>query len=249
MHLPTWVPVASLPVVTGVGLLWFEAPAGNWFALTRPALWRVAADALLVNVAIVVLAAPIVGAVVGAGLARTEASRGSVWAVARRLGWLVSMFVGASAAVTAAGFGVTFPALALVAASHATLGAAALALASMGVLCRQQLRDPLDAVACGTLLAGLVSFGVLLAGPLIQDLPYGITNVALVASPVVATAASAQIDILRSETFYQISSIAHRRFDYPAWEVATGVYLIATVLCFVLIHHRPRRLSSSPRQG
>jgi len=232
-----------------VGLLWLEAPAGSWFALTRAALWRMAADALLVNVAIVVIAAPILGVVVGARLAETGESRGRVWAIARRLGWLVSVFVGASAAVTTAGFGGTFPALALVATSHATLGAAALALASMGALCRQQLRDPLDAVACSTLLAGLVSFGVLLAGPLIQDLPSVITNVALLASPVVATAASAQIDILRSETFYQISSIAHRRFDYPAWDVATGVYLITTVLCFAFIHWFPRRLPNSPRQG
>lgn len=249
MHVPTWVPVAGLPFVTGVGLLWFEAPAGSWFALTRAALWRMAADALLVNVAIVVFAAPIVGAVVGARLAQSGESPSPVWAVARRLGSLVSVLVVASAAVTTAGFGVTLPALALVATSHATLWAAALALASMGALCRQQLRDPLDAVACSTLLSGVVAFGVLLAGPLIQDLPYGLTNVALVASPVVATAASAQIDILRSETFYQISSIAHRRFDYPAWEVATGSYLIATVLCFALIHSFPRRLSYSPRQG
>lgn len=243
MHVPRWLPVAGLPVLTGAALLWLDASPGHWVGLTRAALWRVAADALLINASVLVIAAPMLGVLAGSRLMASSVAgpRSAAWTIARRLGVPVGVFVGGSAAVTVAGFGTTSSALSLVGTSHATLAAAALALAAMGALCGRRFRDPLDAVACSAFAAGLVSFGVLLAGPLVQHLPDAVINVALLASPLVATAAGAQIDILRTETFYQLSPIAHRRFDYPAWHVAAATYLIVTMLCFVALHRDSRR--------
>ncbi len=243
MHLPRWIPVAALPAVTGAALLWLEAAPGDWFTLTRPALWRVAADALLLNAAVAVIAAPVLGVLAASRPKASSAGevRNSAWAIAGRLGARVAGFVGGSAAVTVAGFGTTSSALSLVGTSHAILAAAALALAALGALCGRRFRDPLDAVACSAGVAGLISFGVLLAGPLVEGLPDAVINVALLASPIVATAAGAQIDLLRTETLYQLSPIAHRRFEYPAWQVATAAYLIVTMLCFVALHRDSRR--------
>lgn len=234
MHTTGWLLVAGLPVITGIALLTLEADPGSWVALTRPARWRVAADVLVVNAALVVIAAPLCG-IAAASRSRPDrepAGARDAWRIARQLGALVGVFVAASAVVTTAGFGTTPLALELVAASHATLGAAALALAALGALGARLFRDPLDAVAGSAALALAASFGILLAGPLVQDLSYGLTNAALLASPMAAIPAAAQIDILRTDLLYQISPLAHRRFDYPLWYHASGLYLAVAVLCF-----------------
>lgn len=243
MHMPSWLWVAGLPLLTAVGLLAREAEPGTWLALTQPTRWRVATDALLVNASAVVICAPVIGVMAIARLHATTDGplRASGWAIARYIGAWVVPFVAVSAVVTLYGYGAAPPALGLVAGSHTTLAAAAIALAALGAWCANRLRHPLDAVACSVALALLVAFGILLGGPLVQDLPYPVVNAALLASPLVATAASAQIDILRTETLYQLSPLAHRRFEYPVWQAATAVYLVFAVLCCGDMFRRSRR--------
>ena len=234
MHTSAWLPFAGLPVLTGAGILMAHAEPGTWSALPRPVLWRIAGDALLVNAAIVVIGAPLCGVAVASQRAGEALRRRiqSLPMVALALSALVAVYVSASAAVTLAGFGLSSPAPRLVAASHLTLFAGALALAALGAWAARAFRDPLDAAAFSAGLAIMVSFGVLLAGPLVQEWSHGLVNAALLASPVVATASAANIDIARTDLVYQLSPLSGRRFDYPLWHVAFGLYAATAALCF-----------------
>ena len=112
-------------------------------------------------------------------------------------------------------------------ATHLTLGTAAIALAVFGAWCGSTFRDPLDAAACSVAVVLVATCGLFALGTLSADLPTSLVNAALLANPIVAVASAANIDLLRFEFLYQISPIAHGRFDYPAW------YLAAT--CFSLV--------------
>jgi hypothetical protein len=61
---------------------------------------------------------------------------------------------------------------------------------------------------------------------------------ALTASPFVAVATAAQIDVVRLETFYQISPLAHMRVDYPSWQTVCGWYLAVGCLCCIGVMRR-----------
>ena len=234
MHTSAWLPFAGLPVLTGAGILMAQAEPGTWSALPRPVLWRIAGDALLVNAAIVVIGAPLCGVAMvsrRAGEERRRPAR-SLPSVALTLGALAAVYVGASAAVTLTGFGVSSPAPRFVAASHLTLFTAAMALAALGAWTARAFRDPLDAAAVSTGVALAASFGILLAGPHVQVWSHGLVNAALLASPVVATASAANIDIARTDLLYQLSPLSGRRFDYPLWHIASGLYAATAALCF-----------------
>jgi hypothetical protein len=118
-----------------------------------------------------------------------------------------------------------------IAVAHTTLTAAAIAFATLGALCARLCRDVLDAAAVSTVLALAVSFALLLAGDLAGQLPIGIVDAGLVASPFVAVASAANIDILRDDTWYRLSPIAHRSFNYPVWYEAVGSYAIVSLGC------------------
>ena len=111
-------------------------------------------------------------------------------------------------------------------AAHVTLGAAALALAMVGVLASATFRDVLDGAGVSMSVGAIAGLGILLIGPPAADIPTPALNAVLLASPIVATAAAANIDLLRTPTLYRLSPIAHTRFDYPEWYVATAAYLL-----------------------
>jgi hypothetical protein len=115
-------------------------------------------------------------------------------------------------------------------ATHLTLGAAAIALAMLGAWCGSTLGDPLDAAACSMAVALIATCGLFSIGSLSADLPTPVVNVALLANPIVAVASAANIDLLRFEFLYQISPIAHRRFDYPTWYLAAFYFSLVALL-------------------
>ena len=117
-----------------------------------------------------------------------------------------------------------------VVATHLTLGTAAIALAVFGALCGSTFRDPLDAAACSVAVVLIATCGLFALGSLSADLPTGLVNAALLANPIVAVASAADIDLLRFEFLYQISPIAHGRFDYPAWYLAAACFSLVSLM-------------------
>jgi hypothetical protein len=122
--------------------------------------------------------------------------------------------------------GAAAPPLLPLLAVHATLGAAALALAAIGACARTFFTDPLDAGAAAVATAAIAGAGVFALGPAAIDLPERILNLALAASPIVAVASAANVDLFRGEMLYHLSPIAHRQFEYPLWYAAAGSYLV-----------------------
>jgi hypothetical protein len=108
--------------------------------------------------------------------------------------------------------------------SHATLAVTGFALAALGAWLGSALRDPLDAAALSTGAAIAAALGLFALGPLGADLPTTIVNAALAASPIVANASAANVDLLRTDLLYRISPLAHGRFDYPTWYAALALY-------------------------
>lgn len=163
---------------------------------------------------------------------------------ALRLAGVVLGFVGASAMLSLAGWGLGPEAVRAVARSHITLAAGGLALGTLGAWCGVLFRDPLDAAAAGASAAVLAGTGILLAGPYAGDAPRRLIDGALLASPLVTTAAAADIDILRTDVLYRVSPLAHVNTTYPEWYVATGVYIVFTAVCLsgmVLVDRARRR--------
>jgi hypothetical protein len=117
-----------------------------------------------------------------------------------------------------------------VVATHLTLGTAAVALAVFGAWCGSTFRDPLDAAACSVAVVLIATCGLFALGSLSADLPTGLVNAALLANPIVAVASAANIDLLRFEFLYQISPIAHGRFDYPAWYLAAACFSLVSLM-------------------
>jgi hypothetical protein len=126
-------------------------------------------------------------------------------------------------------------------ATHLTLAAAAIALAGLGAWCGSTFRDPLDAAACSVTAALIATCGLFFLGSLSADLPTPVVNAALLANPIVAVASAANIDLLRFEFLYQISPIAHRRFDYPAWHLAVAFFALVSLMAAAGVA-RARRL-------
>jgi len=82
------------------------------------------------------------------------------------------------------------------------------------------------------LAAVVAALGVFAAGPLATDLPTGVVNAALLASPIVSAASAADIDLLRTDVLYRISPLAHGRFDYPSWYSPLVLYGTLLVISF-----------------
>jgi hypothetical protein len=129
-----------------------------------------------------------------------------------------------------------------------TLGAGAFALAGLGTWCRAICADTLDAIGAGVLAALSVGFGVFAAGALTANLSTPLLNLLLIANPVVATAAAANIDIFHGSLLYEFSPIAHRDFQYPAWQAAAAIYSCVAVAAFLAAAHARHARVASPHQ-
>jgi hypothetical protein len=134
-------------------------------------------------------------------------------------------------------------AIATIAMPHATLAAAALASAALGALCGRFFDDVLDAAAVSGVLVVAATFALLVAGDLVVGLPTAVVDAGLTASPLVAMASAAEFDLLRSDTWYHASPIAHRSFSYPLWSHATGSYILVSIICAIVFIRKTERSS------
>lgn len=168
-------------------------------------------DVLMAEAIVALVVSPLVGVAV---------------AVSRRLlaGVLVAIALSILAHWTAAG--ASIDSLRPILLVHTTLGAAAIALVAVGAFYRTAFGHVLDAAACALGTAVTVGFGIFVIGPAAIALPAALLDVALVANPLVATAAAADVDLFRGDLLYHLSPIAHRQFDYPAWQSAAGLYFV-----------------------
>ena len=230
-----WAWLAAVPCGAAAVAVALEGGAVRSIVSTPRLFAVVWSSAILLEAMGLVVAAPIAGAAIAA---RWGHARGAWLALSASVAvaLLVSLALGA-VAVSAGAID-----LAVLLRSHATLGAAALALGSLGVLCGTVFRDVLDAAAVAVILSIVVSAGLLVAGPAVADAPQPVIDAGLAASPLVATASAAGVDIIRGEVLYRLSPIAHRRFEYPAWHVATVAYLIAAGLFALGAFSAPSRV-------
>lgn len=208
----------------------------SWLSMPPGTFRSLGPDALLYMAGLVIVTAPLAGVAVVARHVSASA-RGAIASPAASivlpLCVAVALCVATSALITlAAGGGSDGPAWTLLATSHATLGAVALALAAFGVLCATAFHDPLDAAACSLLIVMVATGGLLVAGASVADAPRALIDVALTASPLVTIAAAAHIDIVRMGVPYQISPLAHIELEYPAWYTASAWYVAVAAACF-----------------
>jgi len=224
-----WVGAAAAPIVIRALVVYQHV---SWTALPAYVRARVNVDVLLLESIAITIAAPL------AGVATT----------ARRCAVLAVTF----ACVAAAAAWLFEPAtgIAALAPPHLTLMVAAFAMSSIGAAARSCFDHPLDAAACALLVCLATGVGLLVAGPLVEGAPTALVNGALLASPVVATASAADIDLLRGEPLYRYSPIAHSQFAYPAWPMACAAFVVVTALCLafvVMMSHRGGRTPSAER--
>jgi len=237
-----WLSAVVFPVVALAAVLIIDDGWRLWSDLPRLARSQTATDALLLETVLMVIVAPLGGvALVMRRLRRCdrlmrkpseEGTLRSAWSLAWPLCVGATSFSVTSAVLAWTVLGMSSDPLPLIATSHAALWAATLAVAAGGALCASVLSHPLDAAACAVGLALMVAAGVLVAGPVIGNAPTSVINAALQASPIVAVASAADVDILRMDVLYRLSPLAHVRFDYPHWQATCGWYvgLAITVL-------------------
>jgi hypothetical protein len=209
-------------------------------AMRSPGIFAiVVTDALVFEAIMVTIAAPIAGAAIASSSdrsGRTTLSR-LLLALAAFMG--TSFIVGLGAAQAGA-LNVT-----VLVQSRVALAATTLALASLGALCAAVFVDVLDAAGAALVAALVAATGLIGSGPAGADLTERAINVGLLASPVIAATSAARIDLLRSAALYQLSPIAHRRFEYPGWVCVSVSYLLVAGCCLIamawkLRGYRPR---------
>jgi hypothetical protein len=164
---------------------------------------------LLLEALVAVVVAPLLGVVVRPLRAQAAAVGAFI---------VVSFVVHVAAGQAAAGL------IRSCAAAHVTMGAAVLALGGLGAACRTIFDDALDAIGATAVLGASAAFGVFLLGGLAVGIPTPLLNGLLTVNPIVAIASAAGIDIFRGAFLYQVSPIAHREFQYPAWQSAALIY-------------------------
>jgi hypothetical protein len=214
---------------------WGAAAAGSlepaeWLSAT--ALRGLTAEARLSIAVAVIVGAPLVGV----ALSRPGGSP-PVRAIitVRRSMLAVLALVVVSALLTLAATTPALDQLAPVWQSHATLASVALALVLLGAACGSVFRDPLDAAAVGAGASLLMAGGMLAGGARIADLPRGVIEAGMLASPLIAIAGSAHVDLLRIEPLYQISPLAHLSIDYPAWSASAAWHLTVASACTAIL--------------
>lgn len=193
-------------------------------------------QALLIEALAVVVAAPLLGVLVPS----------------MRAGFVsVGLFLAASFIVeVSVSRAAAMEVLEAAAAVHVTLGSSILALAGIGALCRAACDDALDAIGASVVAGVAAAFGVFALGAFAADMPTSLLNLLLAANPVVAVASAADIDLFRGAFLYQLSPIAHREFQYPAWQWAAAIYGCVSIAAFLAAAraHRAREGRASTRQ-
>ncbi len=228
----------GIPVVVFGSILYNRAGTVIWTGVPRPVVTGVVFDALLANILLLIVAAPI-AAVACATRARlrvgTDGAQDPHGGRLEFLAWIaafVAGFVLSSAAVSYAGWYAPGEAGRAIVRSHLTLAAAGLALSGIAAWCGVSLRHPLDAVACSLGMSLFATGAILLGGPWLADAPQPFVAAGLLASPLVTTTAAAGLDVLRTDVLYQVSPLAHVRLSYPAWQAAAGMYLLVALAGF-----------------
>jgi hypothetical protein len=220
---------------------------GGWSTSSAPLRSGFAADGLFYTGACAIVAAPLLGVFVVAGQRDPSRTAGGPNALCASLGLAIAvlMFVMTSGLVTVSWRLGQPDANAFAVQSHLILLAVTLALSAWGALCAAWCRNPLDAVALSFVTVGVLSGGILVAGGVVAELPQTMIELALIASPLVAVASAAHVDLVRMDVLYQISPLAHMRFDYPAWETACGLYLMLASVCLLGLIWRCRILQAA----
>ena len=220
---------AFLPFVPAAGSVVAAMEPGQWTGLTASLVRAVTPDALLYSAACVLLAAPVAGVAVAASRRSTrhDDPRRAAGLDALRLIAATGIFCAVSAVLTLARLAPSIDALRFIGTSHLVLASVTLALAALGALMGTLLRDPLDAAAAALCIAATAGYGVLIAGTPVGTMPAPVLKAALLASPIMSIASAAQIDLVRSEIWYQISPLAHVQVEYPTWTAVCLSYLAA----------------------
>ena len=240
-----WSGAAAAPILIHAVFVLASVQGGSVGLLPHYVRTQVNVDALLAESMAVVIAGPILGVFAATRAARLASSPKNI---ARQLGVGAAIF--ALAAAVASLVVARSGDIGTLVASHLTLAIAALTVSSIGAAAGVYFDHPLDATACALAVSLAAGCGVLVTGPLVDAAPSAIVNSALVASPIVATASAADIDVLRGELLYRFSPIAHSQFAYPAWPVACGTYAVVAAACFafiVTLSNRGRRMISAER--
>jgi hypothetical protein len=209
---------ALLPAVAALASVLAAVDVHDWTGLNAALVRGTTPDALLYSAACVVVAAPLAGVAIP--------SR-------QRLFVAVAIFCAVSAALTLARLGVSAEALRFVGSSHAVLASATVALAALGALLATIFRNPLDAGAVALGVSLTAAYGVLVAGAPVGGLSTAWLETALLASPIMTIATAAQLDLVRTDIWYQVSPLAHVRLEYPALGAVCGTYLLAAGAGFV----------------
>ena len=121
---------------------------------------------------------------------------------------------------------------------HVVLWAAAMAMAALGSACASACREPLDGAACAVGITVIATAGVFVAGPALDNISGHWLDGILLANPLVAAAATADIDVFRMHPIYQLSSIAHRQFDYPAAATTLTTYAVTAAMLLLIAARR-----------
>jgi hypothetical protein len=225
---------AALPVVPAAASIIAAVEPSDWTSISSALVSGLTADALLYSAACVVIAAPLAGVAVASR--RRERPDGAASSTAHDVSKLVVatlIFCGVSALLTAARLGFSAEALGFVWKSHAVLGSVTLALGALGALFGRLCREPLDAAAASLALSVTAAYGVLVAGAPVGGIPTAVLKIVMLASPVMTIASAAHVDLVRSDTWYQISPLAHVQVEYATWGAVCGAYLLVGCLGFL----------------
>jgi hypothetical protein len=235
--------MAREPLGPGATALWAAAatlPAVAYAIVAMTTVsrwsWAMSVDALLLSTACMLVAAPLTAVAVMRQCRRQGTVPGAAALLAWRAGAVriaaaIGIFVLVSALLAVLAAGIDAALLPTIAVVHVTLAAATVACAAVGVLAAAWLRDPLDAAAVSVTLTLAAGVGILIAGPGVGQWPRAIVDLALAASPVVACASAANIDLLRTGVLYHVSPIAHIQFTYPEWYSAAALYTLMASSC------------------
>ena len=230
------VPVLSLSVILAA-----DAPGHGVIQIASASRARLVGQMLLTEVAVLVIYAPLAGLFtalrirsLGDGVAGRfpPAMFVSAWQFAHPLVLRITLMTATSVVIA---FAIRSPIDAsTLLLSHVILWAAALALAALGAVCAAIFGEPLDAAACAIGVALVASTSVFVGGPVLDSIPRWLVNASLIGNPIVATAASANIDLFRMDLLYQVSPLAHRHVEYPTAATTFVVYvLIAAASLFL----------------
>ena len=129
-----------------------------------------------------------------------------------------------------------------------TAATAVFALCGVALVCLRRFADPLDRIAAIVVIVVCVLGDAFALGDIAMWMPAALLNLLLLANPIVAVASAARVDIFHGALLYDISPIAHRDFQYPAWQAAAAVYGCIALAAFLAARASARgaSLTSTP---